>query len=33
LGMLIALPITFVGVIMLMTYLKQGVNYQSKLRN
>lgn len=33
LGMLIALPITFIGVIMLMTYLKQGVNYQSKLRN
>ena len=33
LGMLIALPITFTGVIMLMTYLKQGVNYQSKLRN
>lgn len=32
-GMLIALPITFIGVIMLMTYLKQGVNYQSKLRN
>ncbi len=32
LGMLIALPITFIGVIMLMTYLKQGVNYQSKLR-
>lgn len=33
LGMLIALPITFVGVILLMTYLKQGINYQSKLRN
>ena len=33
LGMLIALPITFIGVIMLMTYLKQSVNYQSKLRN
>lgn len=33
LGMLIALPITFIGVILLMTYLKQGVNYQSKLRN
>lgn len=33
LGMLIALPITFIGVIMLMTYLKQGINYQSKLRN
>lgn len=32
-GMIIALPITFIGVIMLMTYLKQGVNYQSKLRN
>lgn len=33
LGMMIALPITFLGVILLMTYLKQGVNYQSKLRN
>lgn len=33
LGMFIALPITFIGVILLMTYLKQGVNYQSKLRN
>ena len=33
LGLFIALPITFVGVILLMTYLKQGVNYQSKLRN
>ena len=33
LGMLIALPITFLGVILLMTYLKQGVNYQSKLRS
>lgn len=33
LGLLIALPITFLGVILLMTYLKQGVNYQSKLRN
>lgn len=32
-GMVIALPITFIGVIMLMTYLKQGVDYQSKLRN
>ena len=30
---LIAVAITFVGVIMLTTYLKQGVNYQSKLRN
>lgn len=33
LGMFIALPITFIGVILLMTYLKQGINYQSKLRN
>lgn len=33
LGLFIALPITFIGVILLMTYLKQGVNYQSKLRN
>lgn len=33
LGMLIALPITFVGVILLMTYLKQSGNYQSKLKS
>lgn len=33
LGMLIALPITFIGVILLMTYLKQSINYQSKLRS
>ena len=32
-GMFIALPIMIGGVILLMTYLKQGVNYQSKLRN
>ncbi len=31
--LLISLPITFIGVVLLMTYLKQGVNYQSKLRN
>jgi Predicted membrane protein len=31
LGMLIAFPITFIGVVLLMTYLKQGVNNQSKL--
>lgn len=30
---IIALVIAFVSVIMLMTYLKQGVNYQSKLRS
>ena len=29
---LIAVAIAFIGVIMLTTYLKQGVNYQSKLR-
>ena len=29
----LAIAVAFVGVIMLMTYLKQGVNYQSKLRN
>lgn len=33
LGSLIALPVTFTGVILLMSYLKQGMNYQSKLRN
>lgn len=32
-GMFIAIPIMVGGVILLMTYLKQGVNYQSKLRN
>lgn len=32
-GMFIAVPIMVGGVILLMTYLKQGVNYQSKLRN
>lgn len=32
-GLLIALPIMFVTVILLNTYLKQGINYQSKLRN
>lgn len=31
LGMFIALPITFIAVFLLMTYLKQGQNYQSKL--
>jgi len=30
---LIAVGITFIAVIMLTTYLKQGINYQSKLRN
>ncbi len=33
LGLFMALPITFIGVILLMSYLKQGVNYQSKLSN
>lgn len=33
LGIAIALPIMFVTVILLNAYLKQGVNYQSKLRN
>lgn len=33
LGMIIAVPVMVGGVILLMTYLKQGVNYQSKLRN
>ena len=32
-GALIALPIMFLAVILLSNYLKQGVNYQSKLRN
>lgn len=30
---ILAIAIAFVGVILLTTYLKQGVNYQSKLRN
>lgn len=30
---IVAVGISFIGVIMLNTYLKQGVNYQSKLRN
>jgi RsiW-degrading membrane proteinase PrsW (M82 family) len=33
LGILIALPTMFVTVILLNAYLKQGANYQSKLRN
>ncbi len=33
LGSIIALPVMFVAVILLNAYLKQGVNYQSKLRN
>ncbi len=33
LGLIIALPIMFIAVILLNAYLKQGVNYQSKLRN
>lgn len=33
LGSIIALPTMFVTVILLNAYLKQGVNYQSKLRN
>ena len=32
-GMVVAVGISFIGVVLLMTYLKQGVNYQSKLRN
>lgn len=31
-GMFVALPVTFIGVVLLMTYLKQSVNYQSRLR-
>ena len=31
--MVLAVVVTFIGVILLMTYLKQGLNYQSKLRN
>lgn len=30
---IISVPVMIVSVILLMTYLKQGVNYQSKLRN
>lgn len=33
LGTFIALPIMFITVILLNAYLKQGINYQSKLRN
>lgn len=33
LGSVVALPIMFITVILLNAYLKQGVNYQSKLRN
>ena len=29
----ISVPVMIISVILLMTYLKQGVNYQSKLRN
>ncbi len=32
-GRLIGVAISFIGVVLLMTYLKKGVNYQSKLRN
>ena len=32
-GGIIGVLISFVGVVLLMTYLKKGVNYQSKLRN
>jgi len=33
LGMVVAVPVMVGGVILLMTYLKRGVNYQSKLRS
>lgn len=33
LGLVISLPVSIIGVVLLMTYLKQGVNYQSKLSN
>jgi RsiW-degrading membrane proteinase PrsW (M82 family) len=33
LGTVVALPVMFITVILLNAYLKQGVNYQSKLRN
>lgn len=32
-GSIIGVLISFIGVVLLMTYLKKGVNYQSKLRN
>lgn len=32
-GSMIGVLISFIGVVLLMTYLKKGVNYQSKLRN
>lgn len=32
-GNIIGVLISFIGVVLLMTYLKKGVNYQSKLRN
>ncbi|KWW30765.1 MAG: hypothetical protein AUK63_744 [bacterium P3] len=32
-GGIIGVLISFIGVVLLMTYLKKGVNYQSKLRN
>lgn len=32
-GGLIGVAISFIGVVLLMTYLKNGLNYQSKLRN
>ncbi len=32
-GGIVGVAISFVGVVLLMTYLKKGVNYQSKLRN
>lgn len=33
LSMLIAVPVTFIGVVLLMTYLKKGSNFQTTLRN
>lgn len=32
-GTVLSVFVAFIGVVLLMTYLKQGVNYQSKLRN
>lgn len=32
-GSIIGVIISFIGVVLLMTYLKKGINYQSKLRN
>ncbi len=32
-GLLFGVALAFVGVVLLMTYLRKGVNYQSKLRN